>query len=604
MGIAPESRYRIHEASVSTRLNSWKEIAAYLDRDPRTVQLWEKTEGLPVHRLNHQARASVYAYTGEIDDWLYTRTLRGTAARSPKDEPRAVKASAIPASLPVARRFLSVPILGRSALLVALIAIVAWLAYRHAGHAAPTTPVLAVLPFQNQTSTDDFLVDGLTDGLITDLDRVGKFQVIARQSVSQFKGRPVSIPQVAGELHASLALEGTVAQDGANTQVTVELLDTLHNTHLWGATYTRQSGDILALQDEITSQIAGDVTRKITGAAPGIAFPAAAVDPRARQAYLQGRFYWNQRDLPGLEKAIAAFGQSISIEPRYVPAYSGLAESYDLMTDRGVISNNEAFRRARASAANALSLDPGSAEAYNALAFAIYRQDWDFAGAEQYFQKAIQLNPNYAVAHQWYGEFLGDMRRFDLSIAELKKARELDPLSPMIGCDLADGYLHAGRLADADAELNRVIELYPGFISAHEYRVTLDVLQSKFNVAENEARYVSARTGDDLVVQGVQIRRLAAEGKLDDARAALRRILADPAKVAAMGAYSLSQLDFATGQFDAGYENLEKAYREHSWWLATMLVDPGFDSIRNQPRFLDVVHRVGLPTQNFTQALR
>jgi TolB-like protein/tetratricopeptide (TPR) repeat protein len=586
--MGPESKARLitPEASASVRLNSWKEIANYLDRDPRTVQLWEKSEGLPVHRLNHQTRASVYAYSGEIDAWLRGRSnLAGGEA--------AEKLESESAPEPKGQRSTGMYILTVLAL-AATLAASFWIGLRQKAAARSSAPVLAVLPFQNQTSTDDFLVDGLTDELIADLGRIGKIQVIAHHSSMQFKGRQLTLPQVAAELHATLALEGTVAQAGNQTQVTVELLDAVNNTHLWGATYTRQAGDMVALQDEIASRIAIEVTQKVTGSVPQAVFPARAVDPNARKAYLEGRFYWNQRDLPGMQKAISSFGHAISIDPKYVPAYSGLAESYDLMTDRGILSDAEAFQRAKTAAQTALSLDPDSAEAYNALAFATYRQDWDFARAEQYFQKAIELNPNYAVAHQWYGEFLGDLRRNDESIAELRKAKDLDPLSPMVGSDLADGYLHAGRVVEAGDELKRVLDLYPDFLYAHLYRISLDTGQSDFAAAEAEAQVILKRTGDATPLQMVEIRRLVSQGNMDQARSEVRRLLSSR-QGATFNAYSVAQLDFAIGQDDAGYAALEKAYRDHSWWLVTMLVDPGFSPVRNQPRFLDLARRVGLP---------
>jgi Tfp pilus assembly protein PilF len=264
------------------------------------------------------------------------------------------------------------------------------------------------------------------------------------------------------------------------------------------------------------------------------------------------------------------------------------------MTDRGILSDAEAFQRAKTAAQTALSLDPDSAEAYNALAFATYRQDWDFARAEQYFQKAIELNPNYAVAHQWYGEFLGDLRRNDESIAELRKAKDLDPLSPMVGSDLADGYLHAGRVVEAGDELKRVLDLYPDFLYAHLYRISLDTGQSDFAAAEAEAQVILKRTGDATPLQMVEIRRLVSQGNMDQARSEVRRLLSSR-QGATFNAYSVAQLDFAIGQDDAGYAALEKAYRDHSWWLVTMLVDPGFSPVRNQPRFLDLARRVGLP---------
>jgi TolB-like protein/Flp pilus assembly protein TadD len=585
MGTESRTRPNIPDASTSVRLSSWKEIANYLDRDPRTVQLWEKSEGLPVHRLNHQIRASVYAYTEEIDTWLRGRSNPGG---KPTGKPETESGPE-----PKGQRSTGMYLLTALAL-AAMLAASFWIGSRHKAAARSSAPVLAVLPFQNQTSTDDFLVDGLTDELIADLGRIGKIQVIAHHSSMQFKGLQLTLPQVAAELHATLALEGTVAQAGNQTQVTVELLDAVNNTHLWGATYTRQAGDMVALQDEIASRIAIDVTQKVTGSVPQVEFPARAVDPNARKAYLQGRFYWNQRDLPGMQKAISSFGQAISIDPKYVPAYSGLAESYDLMTDRGVLSDTEAFQRAKAAAQTALSLDPDSAEAYNALAFATYRQDWDFARAEQFFQKAIEMNPDYAVAHQWYGEFLGDLRRYDESIAELRKAKDLDPLSPMVGSDLADGYIHAGRLAEADAELKRVLDLYPDFLYAHLYRISLDIRQSDFSAAEAEAQVILRRTGDATPLQMVEIRRLVSQGNMVQARSEVRRLLSSRERTT-FPAYNVAQLDFAIGQDEAGYAALEKAYRDHSWWLVTMLVDPGFSPVRNQPRFLDLARRVGLP---------
>ena len=589
MGISAKAHPTAVEPPIPVRLSSWKEIAAYLNRDPRTVQLWEKNEGLPVHRLAHTVRSSVYAFTHEIDAWVRVRS----AARG-EEHADGLKPSSGAGLYHPSRSM--VAYLLAAALVAGAVGAAAWmrLAHRRTAEAPSPAPVLAVLPFENQTSTDDFLADELTDELIADLGRVGKVAVISKTSVMPFKSQHLPLAQVANELHATLALEGTVAQDGNKTQVTVELVDARTSRHLWGATFARNADDISTLQDEIAGEIATDVTLEITGAAPEMVFPARAVDPRARQAYLTGRFYWNRRDLAGMQKSIALFGQAISIDPKYAQAYAGLAESYDLMTDRGVLSNAEAFARSKAAAQTALALDPDSAEAYNALAFATYRQDWDFARAEAYFQKAVALNPNYAVAHQWYGEFLGDLRRFDQSIAELRKAEDLDPLSPMVGSDLADGYMHAGRLAEADAELKRVIEMYPDFLYAHIYRITVCAERRDFAGAEDEARIYEKRTGDGTPLEVVHIQRLAASGDMKQAQDQARRLLSG-ASGAAYTPYRTAQLDFITGQDEAGYAQLERAYREHSWWLVTMLVDPGFDSVRNQPRFRSLARQVGLP---------
>jgi TolB-like protein/Flp pilus assembly protein TadD len=561
-----------------------------LDRDPRTVQLWEKYVGLPVHRLTHRARASVYAFSGELDAWLRARSGQSAVELASTTSP--ISFGMYARALLRVRPYVWA---GVAMAFAGLLAAGLWAVKAHSAARPLPAGMIVVLPFENQNSSDDLLVDGLTDSLIADLGKSGGIQVISRSSVMPFKSSHLPLPQIATQLHAALALQGTVAQVGNEWHVTVELLDAAQDRHLWGATYTRRTDEILSREDELASAIATAVTMKLTGAAPPLALDStAAANPGARQAYLTGRFYWNQRDLPGLQKAVSYFDQAIAIDAKYAPAYAGLADSYDLMTDRGGLPTQEAFHRAKAAAQAALALDPGSAEAYNALAVATCRQDWDFAAAEQDFKKAIELDPNYAVAHQWYGEFLGDLRRFDQSIAELKKAKELDPLSPMVGSDLADGYLHAGRYAEAEAELHRILDLYPDFVPAHRYLATVFVVQSKFDQAESEARIYLQQSGDETLLQSVAIHRLVAAGKLDEARAEVRRLL-EGKRGATFNAFQKAGFYFNTGQTEYAYAALQNAYRERSWWLVTMLVDPGFDGIRNQPRFQDLARRVGLP---------
>jgi len=587
------------------KLNSWKEIASYLDRDPRTVQLWEKHEGLPVHRLTHRARASVYAFTSEIDAWLRARSGASAVESAPSpDSGEAAGKFPIPTAIPAKTFGGAHPYLwaGVALALAGLLGVGLWSV--KARSAAPPAQqsqstqrgMIVVLPFENQNSPDDLLVDGLTDSLIDDLGKSKGMQVISRRSVMPFKGRHLPLPQIAAELHAALALRGTVAKAGDEWRVTVELLDAIEDRHLWGATFTRETGEMLSREDELASTIASAVTMKLTGTAPPVPIDSAvAANPRARQAYLTGRFYWNQRTQPDLRQAISYFEQAIAIDAKYAPAYIGLADSYDLMS-LGALPAQEAFQRAKSAAQQALSIDPGAAEAYNALALATYRQDWDFANAERDFKKAIELDPNDAVAHQWYGEFLGDMRRFDQSIAELRKAKELDPLSPMVGCDLADGYLHAGRSAEAEAELRRIIDLYPDFVPGHGYLGTVLIAEAKFDQALSEAQIYRQKTGDEYLIESVEIHRLAAAGKLEEARAEVRRLLNGKGG-ASISSYQKAGLYFTSGQSEAAYAALQDAYRQRSWWLVTMLVDPGFDGIRDQARFQDVARRVGLPIE-------
>ncbi len=588
MGESPKSRFPA-QRSASERLDSWKRIAAYLDRDPRTVQLWEKQEGLPVYRLGHHTRSSVYAYKEEIDEWLEARSRKetsGDAGTTPPPTP----IPPTPISIPRKRRIYGLAALGLTALLPALV----WIASHRKVRALPSGSILAVLPFENRTSNNDLLADELTDGLISDLGRIGKIQVICEPSMLAFKARNLPLPQVAAQLHASLVLQGFVSQSDNQIQVTVNLVNPAKEAPLWSAAYTNSGGSLLAFQNAVASKVAIGVTRRVTGSAPSMVFPLGAADPRAMRAYLTGLSYLQRYDAPGLKKAISCFGQAIAIDPRYVPAYAGMAESYDLIASLGVFSSADSFQRAKATARIALTLDPSSASAYNALAFATCRRDWDFPRAEHYFRKAIELNPDNALAHQWYGNFLADMLRFDQSLAEFRKADELDPLSPMAGSDLADGYLDAGRLAEAGAELKRVLDLYPDFVPADLFRIRLYLRKGDLAAAEVEARVYFQRTGNETPWRTIEVQRLVAAGNLQQARDAVRSLLAG-ANAPVFDSYRAARLFFATGQKEAGYRALEQAYRERSWRMVALLVDPGFASVRNEPRFRALARRVGLP---------
>lgn len=588
MGVVSKIRSIATEKSVVVRLNSWKEIAAYLDRDPRTVQLWEKNEGLPVHRITHQARSTVYAYAAEIDAWVRERSGEiGIAG------PAAVSAMATPSK----RKMPWLPIF--SVLLLVVCGCFAYWAWNRGRWVlvrpaiAPVT--LAVLPFDSQTSSDDPLAEGLAEDVASDLGQTARLQVVSRD-VRGRSDQP-TLTEATARLHASLILRGTVAQMPDQVSVTVELMNVAEDKHVWGKTYALNSAEAPRSEDELAATIAGDVSEKIFGVPLPVREEPKSSDPRAVQAYLEGRFFWNQRDLANLERALGSFQKAIAIDPRFALAYAALAETYDLMPDHGAISDEEAFRLAKQNAHAALDRDAKCAEAYNALAFATYRQDWNFAAAEVYFRKAIQLDPSYAVAHQWYGEFLGDLRRYDESLAELRRANQLTPLSPMVGSDLADGYMHAGRSREAVDELKRILDMYPNFVPAHMYLTSVYTQMQDLSAAEAEAEMYAKVSRDRSPVQWVRVRQLMAAGAIPEARGEAARLMKGRNGVA-LGPYWGAQLYFLTGQKELGYGALEEAFRQHSWWLVTMLVDPGFSNVREESRFVAVARRVGLPVAN------
>jgi len=571
---------------VASRLNSWKEIAAYFDRDIRTVQLWEKHEALPVHRHEHSSRSSVYAYPPELDAWLRNRRQEKIAA------------SPDPVVSKPPNPWLRNPRVGGLVAAVLLMALITWawhLTHRQK-EATPwsgTEQTIAVLPFEDlsESGSSGLWVDGLTDDLITDLGKQGRLQVISRRSVMQFKANHQPLPAIARQLQATLILEGSVMHENSRARITAQLLDAANDRQIWAESYTRNTDDILSLQDDIAGDIATKVTAKLTGAATQASFDLHPVDPQVRLAYLTGHYYLSQRDEPGLLKAIDFFKQAIAKDPNYAPAYSGLADSYNLLAVWGSLPSAEAFPQARTAAQKALELDPSCAEAYNSLAFETYRYEWNFAQAETFFRKAIQLNPNYATAHQWYGEYLGDLRRFDESIAELRKAKELDPLSAIIGSDLATGYIHAARDNEAIAELQRILDLYPNFVPAHNYLASCYSDLGDWANAEKEALIYSRLTGNNSQFRVIRIEHDAHTGKLAQARTELTAYLQDKNLIP----FQKAQMYFTVGENDKGYAALEQAFNEHSWWLVTLMVDPGFKSVPNDPRLQDLMKRVGLP---------
>ncbi|HEV2349103.1 MAG TPA: hypothetical protein VG028_04565 [Terriglobia bacterium] len=593
-----EGRTRPHPdltgTSLSPRLDSWKEIAVYLKRDIRTVQLWEKNEALPIHRHFHMGRASVYAHTSELDAWWNSRdktppqgTGAGAKSGSEGDEsPRATHPKRLLLRLLIG--FLVVTSLGVGATIT-------WQRLKRRKTSTVGTITLAVLPFESlSTSQDDsFLADGLTDDIISDLGMAGRLQVISRTSVMQFKGKHELLPQIAQTLHANLVVEGTLIHVGGQVRITAQLIDANSNKQLWAGSYEHEYKRVLSLQDDA----AGEVTVGVLDQLPvGSAFPVRQtplVESEARIAYLKGRFYWNQRDEAGLKEAITYFSRATQRAPNYAPAYAGLADCYNLMSVWGSLTPKEAFPLARQSALKAVQLDPSLAEAYTSLAFEMYRYEWDFAGSETDFQKAIGLDPNYTTAHQWYGEFLVDLARFDQGIAELRKAKEIDPLSPIVESDLAAALVHARRGREAVAELEDVLKLRPDFVPAHFYLSTAYAIAGDPIKSRQEKLLYTRLSGDQAWREQIELQDDLASGNKKDAQALYQK-MARHVQEGRSGNYQMAELEILMGHKDLAFVWLDKAYREHSWWLVTMMVDPWMDPIRNDPRFDSLIRRVGL----------
>jgi TolB-like protein/DNA-binding winged helix-turn-helix (wHTH) protein/Tfp pilus assembly protein PilF len=509
------------------------------------------------------------------------------------------KGSPAPAQPVRARRRWLVP-----AVAAALVAIVGFATYarwsRVQGRPQPTGErvMLAVLPFENLTGDagQEYLSDGLTEEMITQLSGLDpqRLGVIARTSVMHYKHSQEPLPQIGSELGVQYILEGSVRREGEKVRVATQLVQLKDQTHLWAREYDRQRNDVLALQSEIARETTDELLVTLGGRIPlaVLSPPARGPDPEAYDLYLKGQYFWNKRIGSGMGQAIEYFQQAIAKDPNYARAYAGLADSYSLIGGYSLTPQTKYMPRAREAALRALELDDRLAEAHTALALVVQNYDWDWQTAEKEFRRAIELNPNYATAHQWYAEHLMWQGRFDESLAESELARRLDPLSLIILADKGI-ILYCSRQYDrAIAQFRSVLELEPYFPRAHavvkpyvEKGLTSEALaeveRSKEHYGElpyvwAERAYIYGRSG-----KAAQAKR--AVGKLEQIN---RREPVDPELMA--WAYA------GVGNKDQCLRWLEKAWAQHSNIVISLKVEPLYDILRSDPRFQDLLRRVHL----------
>jgi TolB-like protein/DNA-binding winged helix-turn-helix (wHTH) protein/Tfp pilus assembly protein PilF len=464
---------------------------------------------------------------------------------------------------------------------------------------APVT-MIAVLPLENLTGDahQDYFSDGLTDELIAQLGDVDPkgLSVIARTSVMRYKHTHTPVDEIGRALGAQYILEGSVRRDADNVRVTAQLVRASDQAHVWARQYDRKLASVLALQGEIAAAIADEIHSTL-GEHPAPAALAAESAPppgsyAAYDLYLQGRYYWNQRSSAGFSRALDLFQQSIAQDPRYAPAYAGLADTYAMLSNYGYAVPTETMPKAKAAALRALELDSQLAAAHNALAVIAEDYDYDWRTAEKEFQRAIELNPNYATAHQWYADCLAYEGRFAQALTESDHARALDPLSAIVAADRAV-ILHYARQYDRaiqafqavlamDPRLARgqlIIEAYVEAgrpAEALSYLQTWRALQPGPWIWASEA-YIRGRMGQRAGAE-------AAMRKMDDA---IRALKGDPLPMRALAYAGVADTDKLLA-------TLEAAWSERSNLATTLKVDPVYDFLRDDPRFIDLMHRAGL----------
>ena len=459
--------------------------------------------------------------------------------------------------------------------------------------------MLAVLPFENLTGDagQDYFSDGLTEEMIAQLGRLDPqhLGVIARTSVMRYKHGQQQLDQIAHELGVQYVLEGSVRRESGKVRITAQLIQIRDQTRVWARQYDRELSSLLALQGEIAQEIADEIQLTLGDEHKRIATaPKPAASPSSYEAYdlyLKGRYFWNKRTRQDFQQAIDYFQQAVSIDTNYARAYAGLADSYALMSSYGFASPNDLMPNARAAALRAMQIDDGLAEAHTSLALITENYDWDWQTAEKEFRRAIQLDPNYATAHQWYAECLSFQGRFEEALREGERARQLDPLSLIISSD--DGaILYYSRQYDRAIEHFRaVLAMEPGFPRAHMV-IFAYVEKGMFSEALAEAE--KWRHSDDPHVWEVEAYVYGRAGRQAQARSALAkweqlsRGRESPPTALLLMAYA------SMGNRDGAFALLEQASREHSNILTTLKVEPGYAPLRSDTRFQDLLRRVGL----------
>ena len=481
---------------------------------------------------------------------------------------------------------------------LALIAVAATFAYFNFRRSdAAAIDSIAVLPFINASGDPnmEYLSEGIADNIADSLSQLPGLRVVPLSKVSRYKNRDVDPQEVGNDLGVRAVLVGRVMQRGDSLSIRAELVDVAQVSRLWGEQYNRKFADILTVQEEIAQEIFETLRVQLSGDAKKRITKRYTDNVEAYQLYLQGRYFWNRRTDENLRKAVDLFQKAIDKDPKYALAYAGLADSYALLGGPvyGAESSQQTVTKAKAAALKALELDHTLAEAYTSLGYIASTYEWDFPSAEKNFKRALDLNPNYATAHHWYGlTYLSYVGRHEEAIRETQRAAELDPLSLIINASYGRAFYYAKQYDKAIEQFRKTVELDPSFVRAHLYLGWTYEAKGMFN--EAIAEYETARALDDSPVIAASLAHvLAVAGRKEEALKLLSE-LNDLSQRRYVSAYDLALIHTGLGENDRAFQFLEKAYQERSSALSWLRVDQRLDKLRSDPRFSELQRRVGL----------
>ena len=549
MSADPASLSAPARRSREDRLDSWKEIAQYLNRNVRTAQRWERTEQLPVRRHRHLKQGSVHAYKSDIDEWRNKR------------EP-----------------------------------FINWIDSAERQRDKRTR--LAVLPFRNfgENTEDEFFADGLTEEMIAQLGRghSAELGVIARTSVMQYKNTTKNVHEIGKELHVDAALEGSVRRAGERIRVTAQLVRVSDQSHLWAENYDCTAADLLDVQSAVAEKIARALELQLLPRQAALAAISAPENSAAYEPYLRGRYYWNRRAEAEFFRAAEYFRRAIEIDPRFALAHCGLADIYSTLGWYGVLTGTEAGERAESCARRALEINPQLAEAHSSLAFVLHSFAWDWSAAEREYLVSLDLNRNCVFARWWYAFFLAAMRRTEEAELQMKHALALDPLSLVLNAYHAWLLYFSRKYDQAVEQALKTLEMDKNFLIARFILGLSYARIGKGAAAVREFQKAREIGGENPLVLSGLAHTYGSARKPQMGKPFLSKLRALSSEQY-VSPYHVAFGCVACGLSEEAISELERGFEKRSSWLPLLQIEPGWDGLRKDPRFAAIAARMNFP---------
>ena len=463
------------------------------------------------------------------------------------------------------------------------------------GATAPKIQSLAVLPLENLSGDkeQDYFADGMTEELITTLAKISALKVISRTSAMLYKGSKKPLPQIAKELKVDALVEGSVLREGGQVRITAQLIQASTDQHLWADSYQRDMRDVLALQSEVARAIVEQIRIKLSPQEEGRLLTARTVKVDAYEAYLKGRSFWDKRDREGVMKGLEQFQRAVKIDPTYALAYAGIADSYVIIGGDHWLSPGQTYDKAKAAALKALQIDNTLAEAHTSLAL-IKQSEWDWGGAATEYKNALALNPGYATAHQWYSLFLCETGRNEQAAEEARRAGELDPRSRIISLHMGQILYAARQYAEAKRAIQRTLELSPDFFPAREFLGLVYLQEHRFEEGVTELREAATSSSKEDSVMAALGYAYALSGREGESQDILNG-LKEQSRSRYVSPFLIALICVGLGKKGEAFEWLDEAYKQRDSELPWIGVEPMFDSLRSDPRFHELLHRMNLP---------